>query len=668
MSRRGAGIPSPPVRCDPIAYCAQPNRRDISCRRPKTSAQPWPPIYETLPKGSITYVYAATGIAGRRASRVWLSLNPSLVIPCQMKKWTCAASLLLAIAACDNAPTAPTAPLAPEVPAAGVPGAGPLSTQGPVAGPLSLLSPQAGPMSAESPQREASSGDVTTIASAGALPGWTANAREYEPAAGNTTAAIVSPAMRLLWQNTSTGDRSIWLMSGATWDGSSYALLPTVSTTWTMQASGDFNADGNSDIVWQNTVTGDRSIWFMSNTTWGGSYALLPSVALAWSIAGAGDFNADGKPDLVWQNTTTGDRSIWFMNGSTWDGTFAMLPSVDPNWRIAAVADMNADNKPDLIWQNIVTGQRSIWFMNGSTWGGSYALLPTVATSWRIAGAADFDGDTKPDLVWQNLTTGQRSIWIMNGATWDGTYSLLPTIATAWSIAGTLAPPAAAAARIALTPYPAIVDVAATLPTAVTAYDGASNPVSTPPLTYTSRNTGVATVSSGGVVTGVARGQTILVAAVTSTPSIADSVVVVVTAVGGPALYTDISKFGYPASGNITVTVFLDMRGSGKTLGSTVVEAIWGSRTLTFAGWTASGPAVSPEVNTGGAAIGIFYFDMANAAGISGKVELLRFTLSPVGGVGATGTLNLISRETNAGDLTDMTSQTTGISYPIILK
>jgi hypothetical protein len=43
----------------------------------------------------------------------------------------------------------------------------------------------------------------------------------------------------------------------------------------------------------------------------------LPTVATVWQIAGTGDFNADGQTDLIWQNTGTGQRTIWLMNGTT---------------------------------------------------------------------------------------------------------------------------------------------------------------------------------------------------------------------------------------------------------------------------------------------------------------------------------------------------------------
>src|SRR2546423_1885380 len=124
----------------------------------------------------------------------------------------------------------------------------------------------------------------------------------------------------------------------------------------------------------------------MNGSTWSGAYAHLPQVAKEWDIAAVADFNGDGKPDLVWQNTSSGQRSIWFMNGSAWSGSYALLQTVPPAWRIAAAADFDGDNKPDLVWQNISTGERSIWLMNGSTWNGAYAVLSTVSTQWDIGG------------------------------------------------------------------------------------------------------------------------------------------------------------------------------------------------------------------------------------------------------------------------------------------
>ena len=57
----------------------------------------------------------------------------------------------------------------------------------------------------------------------------------------------------------------------------------------------------------------------------------LGVVDTTWMIVGAGDFNGDGQADVVWQNTVTGDRVVWFMQGTTLIGT-ADISQLDPTW------------------------------------------------------------------------------------------------------------------------------------------------------------------------------------------------------------------------------------------------------------------------------------------------------------------------------------------------
>jgi hypothetical protein len=387
---------------------------------------------------------------------------------------------VIGLLSCNDSPTTAPPAVAERV---GVPAEGPMSLHAPVGGSLSKSVPVANALSSSSPRAV--------------------------PFAGSTASAVVAPAMRMLWQNTSTGDRSIWLMNGTSWNGS-YAALPQVPTAWSIAGSGDFNADGNADIVWQNMTTGDRSIWFMNGTTWSGNYALLPQVSTQWSIAGVGDFNTDGKPDLVWQNTTTGDRSVWFMNGSTWNGGYALLPNVSTQWSIAAVGDFNGDGKPDLVWQNTTSGERSIWFMNGISWNGAYALLQTVPPAWRIAAAADFDGDGDLDLVWQNISTGERSIWLMNGSSWAGSYASLPTVSTQWAIAGMLFAEALPVGSVVVSPSTASFVIGATQQYSATLRDAYGNVLTGRNVTWTLVNpsaSAVATINATGFVTGTTDGS-----------------------------------------------------------------------------------------------------------------------------------------------------------------
>ena len=233
----------------------------------------------------------------------------------------------------------------------------------------------------------------------------------------------------LVWQNTATGERIIWLLNAGSLVG--LANLGVVPTAWSIAAHGDFNNDGQSDLVWQNTSTGECVIWLMAGPAFVAS-APLGVVPTSWSIAGTGDFNGDGQVDVVWQNTATGERVIWLMSGTALAG-YASLGVVPTAWSIAGVGDLNGDGRPDLVWQNTATGERVVWLMNGTTYAGS-AALGTVPTAWSIASLGDYNGDGLMDLVWQNTATGERVVWLMNGTTYIGGLSF-GTVPVQWSIA-----------------------------------------------------------------------------------------------------------------------------------------------------------------------------------------------------------------------------------------
>ncbi len=78
----------------------------------------------------------------------------------------------------------------------------------------------------------------------------------------------------------------------------------------------DFNGDNNSDVLWQNTTTGDVAAWLMGNglTITSANY-IARGIPNKWQIKSAEDSNGDGMADIIWHNITSGDVYMRLMDG-----------------------------------------------------------------------------------------------------------------------------------------------------------------------------------------------------------------------------------------------------------------------------------------------------------------------------------------------------------------
>ena len=96
----------------------------------------------------------------------------------------------------------------------------------------------------------------------------------------------------------------------------------------TEQVTSDFDGDGYSDILWQNT-NGKVVIWEMNgtNVVGGGS---LGNPGPSGHVIGTGDYYGNGYSDIVFQNTS-GEVCIWEMNGTTVIGG-GSLGNPGPSW------------------------------------------------------------------------------------------------------------------------------------------------------------------------------------------------------------------------------------------------------------------------------------------------------------------------------------------------
>ncbi len=140
---------------------------------------------------------------------------------------------------------------------------------------------------------------------------------------------------------------------------------------------GDFNGDGNIDILWvqvdsYGNSSGNFILWLAKGD---GTFSVITNPGgLNGTVRGyaayTGDFNGDGKTDIVWNKADPGSQVLWLSKG---DGTFKVV------WQFAGyqngqnvtgytpvMGDFNGDGKTDILWNTDDNGgSRILWSSDG---------------------------------------------------------------------------------------------------------------------------------------------------------------------------------------------------------------------------------------------------------------------------------------------------------------
>jgi len=163
---------------------------------------------------------------------------------------------------------------------------------------------------------------------------------------------------------------------------------------WTPEAIADMDGDGKEDdILLRNIFNGNV---FVATTEYTDSGVQLAEViefggtSVDWTLAGIGDFDGDFlQDDLVWYNPDTQDTYIWYSEGGSYSGSdqITLTTGIGDGWEIVGVGDFDTDaRQDDLVFLNTVTGENYIWLMDGTETTDVIQLDVVIGNEELIAG------------------------------------------------------------------------------------------------------------------------------------------------------------------------------------------------------------------------------------------------------------------------------------------
>ena len=189
------------------------------------------------------------------------------------------------------------------------------------------------------------------------------------------------------------------------------------TSNWQIAGTGDFTGDGRDGFLLRDPTSGWLTEWVATANggfTNNGANATLYFTP-DWHVVATGDFNGDGNTDILLRNDA-GWVTDWLANanhngGFTNNGANCsfFLPS---DWHIVGTGDFNGDGSTDILLRNDA-GWVTDWLANangGFTNNGANCSF-FLSSDWHIASIGDFNGDGIDDILLRN-DSGQTTEWL----------------------------------------------------------------------------------------------------------------------------------------------------------------------------------------------------------------------------------------------------------------
>ena len=205
-------------------------------------------------------------------------------------------------------------------------------------------------------------------------------------------------------------DLRIWVMQrGAVASEISLPLAPAGSR---VVGTGDYDGNGNADLLWENTSTSALMLWLLDGgvvTSMGSLDRSSLPAAEEWRVGGSGDFDGDGADDVMLWSRVRGEVELWTFSGTA-VASRTRIAGHKGAWSVVAVDDTDGDGMAEIVWLDEL--HRALELRDPAA--SAPVALGNLASGWRGRGAVDLAGDGSAELVMHHAQLGSTQAWALD--------------------------------------------------------------------------------------------------------------------------------------------------------------------------------------------------------------------------------------------------------------
>jgi hypothetical protein len=211
----------------------------------------------------------------------------------------------------------------------------------------------------------------------------------------------------VLTRSTSFGSWPAFIMQGVNHENEYDVPLFTASQ-WIFKAAFDADADGDDDILLRSTSDGKWRLFIMQ----GGLVlsSLVPSMpyqSSSWVLQNTGDFDGDGDGDVLSRRSSDGRWRVFYSNA----GNITTTNTMNKAWTAADVVfqsagDMDGDGDADYLTRKTSDSKWHTVKFNAGVVDTTTINNMYTSSSWEFRSLADYDGDGDADVLMRRPSDG----------------------------------------------------------------------------------------------------------------------------------------------------------------------------------------------------------------------------------------------------------------------